>query len=108
MPNSRYVRGNRPRCKVRFTDLTGTGVDPAKLKFRYQTPDGTQVEYEYGTGAEIVREDAGEYYCDVPLQTDKQSAKFYCRWEAYDADDIAYAAAENVIEIISDYKEPQR
>lgn len=105
MPNSRYVRGNRPRCRVTFKTLAGVGVDPSALIFRVQDPDGGEDLYTYGTDVEIVRDAAGEYHIDVPLGTLKQTTKYKCRWEARDADGLELAAAENVIETISDYEE---
>lgn len=86
-------------------NLAGAGVDPAALIFRLQDPEGNDETYTYGTDTELVKDAVGEYHIDVPLETLKKRAIFIGRWEARDASGIAYGAAENIIETISDYRE---
>ncbi len=61
-----YVLGAIPRLRATFTDSDGAVMDPSVVLFKIIEPDdeATVTEYEYGTDAELVREEAGIYYVE--------------------------------------------
>jgi hypothetical protein len=103
--NSQHVRGNRPRVKIEFLDAAGAGVDPDNLLFKFKDVEGEETVYIYATDAEVVRDSAGHFHVDVPIDTTRTKGKVYCRYEARDAGSVVLAAAECILEVKSDYVE---
>ena len=75
----RVLRDERiyPGDVARFTisvvdpDDGETAIDPAALVVKVLEPGATTATtYTYGTDAEIVRSDTGEYYIDIDLDDD--------------------------------------
>lgn len=89
-----YDLGDKIRSSVIFRRITDTAVlDPDVVKFSFCTPDGTVTTYVYLDGAEIVRDDEGEYHVDISLDT---KGTWYHRWFSTGN---GQAAAEERIEV---------
>ena len=89
-----YDKGDVVRCSVAFTDEDGAAVDPATVTFKWITGDGTESSYVYGTDAELVKDDTGEYHVDLTL--DESGVIWYHRFEGTGTN---VAAAESFFEI---------
>ncbi len=77
-PGRHYVN-TTVRIAVNFQDDDGTDVDPSAVTFKVSSPSGTITTYVYGTDADLVRLDAGDYYIDfVP----DASGRWYYRWSS--------------------------
>jgi len=75
-PGRVYVNST-VRIAVNFQDDDATDVDPSTVTFKAFSPYGTTITYIYGTDAELVRSDAGDYFVDfVP----DQSGRWFYRW----------------------------
>lgn len=59
-----YEAGNLVRISARFLDLNNTMFDPAAVIFRIVGPS-SNVTYQYGVNAAVVRDAAGAYHVDV-------------------------------------------
>ena len=83
-----YV-GQTVRCRCTFT-LDGAPFDPGTVRVRLRRPAGgratSTVRYEYGTDAELEREDVGVYKVSVTLD---RRGTVYGLWESTDADEMA-------------------
>lgn len=67
------------RIAVNFQDDDGADVDPATITFKVQSPSGTTTSYVYGTDAEIIKQDTGDYHIDyVP----DESGRWHYRWSS--------------------------
>lgn len=64
---------------VNFQDLNGTDVDPTTVTFKLYSPSGTTTTYVYGTDAELVRLNTGDYYADV---VPDESGRWFYRWSS--------------------------
>ena len=66
---SSHAVGNEVRTTAIFTNLADNGglIDPTEVNCDVTDPNGTLAQYSYPTGAEIVREDIGEYYLPILL-----------------------------------------
>jgi hypothetical protein len=105
--NSQWVRGNRPRVKISFWDRDAKAfVDPHFLQFKYYfESQREETVFVYGTDSELVKDEAGKYPVDVSIDTEEMADRVICRYEARDAADVAFAAAETILEAKSIYSE---
>ncbi len=74
-----YMIGEVVRCTAAFTTPNGTPVEPASVTFRMRKPDGTTTVYIYGTDAELLRDDVGEYRVDFPATL---AGRYHYRFES--------------------------
>lgn len=65
MPTNVYDAGDLVRTSVTFTNSAGNPADPTDITFYVTNPDGTVITYEYGTDAELVKDDTGDYHVDL-------------------------------------------
>ncbi len=63
--NGKLFPGTTMPLSTSFVDENGVGIDPLTVTFRYMSPCGTEVEWVYGTDAELVRIGVGEYQVEV-------------------------------------------
>jgi hypothetical protein len=54
--------GNAVKWSVVFLDESGGAIDPTVVTFWLVAPDGSMTIFTYGTDAEVVRDDEGEYH----------------------------------------------
>lgn len=74
-PGRHYI-GDPIRLAVNYS-TNGTDVDPTGVTLRVRDPNGIVTEYVYGTDADVVLTDAGDYLCDfIP----DQSGRWSFRW----------------------------
>lgn len=75
-PGRHYVNTTL-RIAINFQDDDRTDVDPTTVTFQVLSPAGATTSYTYGTDAEVIRADTGDYYVDyVP----DQSGRWFYRW----------------------------
>jgi hypothetical protein len=105
MANVGVVVGSSPRIRVRFRTSDNNPVDPTTVKFKYQDSEFNETSYTYGIGTSIVKSDTGNYYCDVPvtLPDGFDRGKYFCKWEAFDANGVGLAAPEVILEVSTRY-----
>jgi hypothetical protein len=61
-----FDKGDILRIKGTFLDIaTNTPIDPSQTMFSYRKPSGVSQSFSYPTNPEVVRLEAGIYYCDV-------------------------------------------
>ena len=76
-PGRKYV--NSPvRIAANFQDEDQIDVDPSTVKIRVLSPAGTETSYTYGTDAELIKLNTGDYYIDFTPDT---SGQWFYRWE---------------------------
>ena len=76
-PGRQYV--NSPiRIGAHFEDDGGTDIDPTTVTFRLMSPQGVETSYVYGTDAEVVKIDTGDFYAEV---TPDESGRWFWRWQ---------------------------
>ena len=73
-----YLIGTAVRSTATFTDINQVATDPTSIFCRVILPDETQLDYEYGVDAEIVKSGTGIFYYDAP---NDQSGEWQVRWE---------------------------
>lgn len=73
----RHAVGTTVRIAVQFQDDDGTDIDPDGLTFKKMAPDGTITSLVYGTDADVVRLNTGDYYVDV---VPNASGRWRYRW----------------------------
>lgn len=71
--------GDRVRISVTWANIAGTATDPTTVTFRAKPPSGTEIDYTYGTDAELVRSGTGAYYVDLTLT---EAGTWLIRWKA--------------------------
>jgi hypothetical protein len=59
-----YAKGQTVTCSVVFK-VGATETDPTTVQFKVKPPRSEVVTYVYGTDAELVKDDVGEYHVDV-------------------------------------------
>jgi hypothetical protein len=59
-----YAEGTPVRVSATFR-VAGVETDPTTVTAIIRDPDGVERTYLYGTDAELVRDDAGDYHVDV-------------------------------------------
>ena len=75
-PGRKYV-GATVTLAIQYNDTNGDDVDPDTVTFETYSPQGITTTYVYGTNAELVRRDTGDYYVDfVP----DESGRWHYRW----------------------------
>lgn len=79
LPTKYFKFGEAARLSVAITEIAGTPFDPAALRLLVRDPSGTLTTYTYGIDAEIVREAAGRYRCDLVLPI---AGMWFYRWES--------------------------
>lgn len=63
-----YKVGSLVRVSVIFIDnVMNDFIDPSEVYFRCQSPGGSSVYYQYGNGAEILKDSEGHYHVDISL-----------------------------------------
>lgn len=73
----RKVVGATVTLAILYNDTNGNDVDPTTVTFEAYSPSGITYTYVYGTDAEVVRRDTGDYYVDfVP----DESGRWRYRW----------------------------
>lgn len=62
-----YDKGDLVRCSAEFRDPLDDDalVDPATVRFKFETPAGVETTYVYGTDAQLVKESTGVYYVEL-------------------------------------------
>jgi len=71
-----YDIGDVVRCSVTFATVAGTSTDPTAVTVYVHKPTHTS-SYVYGTDAEVVKSDTGDYYVDVTVD---ESGFYPVRW----------------------------
>ena len=75
----RHAVNTTVRIAVNFQDDDGTDVDPSTVTFKAMSPIGTLTTYVYGTDAELIRLNTGDFYVDfVPTE----SGRWHYRWSS--------------------------
>jgi len=64
-----YDVGDLVTCSATFA-VNDTPTDPTVLTFSFKTPAGTTTTYTYGTDAALVRDSAGAFHVDVPVDAE--------------------------------------
>ena len=90
----KYDIGDMARFKAMFTAGQVAG-DPTGIKIKIKSPSGTTTEYEYGTDAEVVKDEDGYYHCDF---TFTEAGTWWYRWEGTGAVIAAEEASMQVVE----------
>ncbi len=67
------------RIAANFQDEDRADIDPDTVTFKLMSPSGTVSEYVYGTDAELVKVNTGDYYIEV---TPDSSGRWFYRWES--------------------------
>jgi hypothetical protein len=62
-PNA-YDVGDLVRCTGTFA-TDGVNVDPTAVLFSVKAPSGTETDYTYGVGVQVVKSATGIYYVNV-------------------------------------------
>lgn len=75
-PGRIYV-GDTKRIAINFQDDDGNDIDPDALTFKLMSPTGTVTTAAYGTNAQLVRLNVGDYYVDV---VPDESGRWHWRW----------------------------
>ena len=60
--NSTYDIGDRRKLTCQVKDEGGALADPDALVFQMRHPDGSVIEYQYGTDSQLVRVSVGVFY----------------------------------------------
>lgn len=61
-----FDKGDVVRCSGAFTNLAGTAIDPAVVKFDFLAPTATTpTTYTYATDAQLVKDSTGNYHVDL-------------------------------------------
>lgn len=77
-PGLKFVNG-LVRIAANFQDEDRNDVDPTTVVLKIMSPTGTlKATYTYGTDAELVQANTGDYYCDY---SPDKSGRWYYRWE---------------------------
>jgi len=74
-----YDEGQLIRHFADAYDVAKAKVDPTVLQVTIQAPDYTQTTYIFGTDAELVKDDVGQYHVDISLNA---GGIWIVRWEA--------------------------
>lgn len=64
---NRYEKGNVVRCTVTFRNELQVAADPDDIIFRYQKPDQSIHVLTFGADVAVVRDSAGVYHVDLPI-----------------------------------------
>ncbi len=89
-----YNLGALVKVSATFTVAeTEQAIDPDVVNVSVRAPDETVTTFVYGTNAEVIRDDPGEYHSDVNAN---QSGTWYYRW--FSTGD-GQAAEENRFEV---------
>lgn len=80
-PGRLYI-GQTVSLTVNITNDADADTDATTLACLVMDPAGSSTTYTYGTDANVTRESAGDYICDV---TPDQSGRWLYRWVATDA-----------------------
>lgn len=72
-----YDIGDKVRSSIVFANSSGTSTDPTVVTFAWRIADGTTTTFLYGTDAELVKDDTGDYHVDLTLAT---AGVYYIRW----------------------------
>ena len=64
---SRIEPGDSRRLSITITNILGVVGDPTTLVFAMNTPDGTVTTYTWQTDAALVKEGAGIFHVDWPV-----------------------------------------
>lgn len=75
-PGRIYVNDTK-RIAINYQDDDGNDIDPDGVTFKLRDPSGTVTSYVYGTDADLVRMNTGDYYIDV---TPNASGRWHWRW----------------------------
>jgi hypothetical protein len=75
-PGKKFV-GQAVRIPINFEDSSDADIDPATVQFQFKDPRGVITTYVYGTDAQLIRSDAGDYYVDV---VPDRSGRWYYKW----------------------------
>lgn len=76
-PGRKYVNG-LVRIAANFQDEDRVDVDPTTVTFKICNPFGTVTSYVYGTDAEVVKVNTGDYYVEYSPDV---SGRWWYRWE---------------------------
>ena len=74
-----YDIGDAVRATVRFTDTSGTLVDPTTVVGKFKNPSNAITVYTYGVDSELVKSETGVYYMDIPVNA---AGLWYYRYES--------------------------
>jgi hypothetical protein len=81
-----YTIGQVVRLRANFQNATPTDVDPGTIQLKVKDPLGSVSTYVYGTDAEVIKDSAGNYHCDV--EPAAQGVWKY-RWEGLNSNKAA-------------------
>jgi hypothetical protein len=76
-PGRKYVNGP-VRIAANFQDESRADVDPTTVALKLMSPNGTTTTFTYGTDAELVKANTGDYYVDY---SPNMSGRWWFRWE---------------------------
>ncbi len=77
-PGRHYV-DSPVRIAINFQDEDRVDIDPDTITFKAMGPAGTTTTYVYGTDAELVKVNTGDYYVDF---TPDASGLWHYRWSS--------------------------
>ena len=100
MPDPRVAKGSLPRVSAEFYSAAGVLTDPTTLYLYVKEPDGIITQYTYLVDLIIVRDAAGQYHADVPVD---KNGIWRFKWQALDALGVNTAASESLIYVYSHY-----
>jgi hypothetical protein len=76
-PGRKYI--NSPvRIAANLQDEDGTDIDPTTVVFRIMSPSWNETTYTYGTDAQLVKVNTGDYYVDF---TPDEAGRWAYRWQ---------------------------
>lgn len=65
------------RIAANFQDEDRADIDPTTVSVKFMSPGGETTTYVYGTDAELVKINTGDYYIEY---TPDASGRWYYRW----------------------------
>lgn len=74
----KIIQGTTIRVAANFQNSADADVDPSTVTFRLMSPWGNETSYVYGTDAELVKQDTGDFYVDVTMT---EAGRYTYRWE---------------------------
>lgn len=95
-----YDPGDSVTCSSNFQNNTPVDADPATVKAMFRTPAGLWTTYTYGTDAQLVRDNAGDYHFIIYIPNSAAAVgKWVYRFEGLDGSGNPLAATENDFQV---------
>jgi len=90
-----YDTGDSVNCSWNVQDNTPVDADPTTVRGMFRTPAGTWTTYVYGTDAQLVKDNTGDYHFIIYIPNAATSAgEWVYRFEGLDASSNPITAAE--------------